>query len=155
MRNTRSITSQTTIPAFDATTNLFVSGLAGQKYLTRVTGDSFYDVFGRTFKATNYIYIPATNEIFQVKGVQNMDRIAINGISTAANNPAYLIVANLSSYSITNNGSGNGVVDGVTFKTNQSESVSRPSDHDVELPSTLPPIEVNGTGTTLYVVEQV
>lgn len=157
--NTRLVTGLNTIPAYQTKTGSFTTNVVDAKVLNYTgTTETAKDIFGNDYKRNQglYVFSIANEEVRRVTGVTEVAAgslvVQIESAFTAplAAETAYVVDANLLSYSVVNQGSADAVYDGVdmaaTVAINNSYSSQTP---------TKPAVVIDGTGTELLIKEYI
>lgn len=155
--NERVVTGLNTIPAYQTKTGTFTTDTDVDTVLNfSGTTETPADIFGDNFKHSDNLYVfSITNEeVRLVTGVYPISagsfNVQLESAFTAplAAETAYVVEADLNSYSVVNQGSADGSYGGVTI----SATVAINEDYFPQTPQKAAKV-VDGTGTELLIIE--
>lgn len=154
---TRLVTGLNTIPAYQIKTGTFTTDTDVDTVLNYFgTTETPEDVFGENYKHSDnlYVFSIANEEVRLVTGIYPISAGLFNvQLESAFTTPlaaetAYVVQANLISYSLVNQGSADGMYDGVDV----SATVAINEEYSPQTPQKAAKV-VDGTGTELLIIE--
>jgi len=153
--STRTTTGATTIPEGTSTSGQ-VSGVTGQNTIQVDSGDAFTDHLSISDLYYVWIYLEDTEELVQLKGILDDNKIKVSKEVSASNSAWQFIRADLNSYSVSEQDGtgGTATVDGETLAATQQVNSNRGDLAVGGVSMQLQPVTANGNGTTLRIVEQ-
>lgn len=156
--NTRLVTGLNTIPEYQTKTGTFTTNAVDGKVLeyTGAGSETAKDVFGNDYRDNQNLYVFSADNA-EVRRITGVTEVAAGSLvvqiesaftSDLSAEDAYVVDADLIGYSLVNQGSADGVYDGVAIAA--TVAINNPYNQQTPLK---PAVVIDGTGTEFLIKE--